>query len=86
MKYKIEFQYKGINDQRPEHVVQDDAIKLEGEFVPIPNVGDTVDYLYGGKELSFQVVSRHFSYLFGCCVFNIVVTDVSDEELAARVG
>src|SRR5437879_5516995 len=86
MKYKVEFQYKEPNGRRPEHAVQDESIKLQGEFVPIPNVGDSVDYLYGGKERYCKVVSRHFSYLQDWCVVNIVVTDISDDEMEARIG
>ena len=85
MKYKVEFQYKEPNARRPEDVVQDEPIKLEGEFVPIPDVGDSVNYLYGGEERDFKVVTRHFSYLKNWCVVNIVVTDLSVEESDARL-
>ena len=85
MKYKVEFQYKEPNARRPEDAVQDEPIKLEGEFVPIPDVGDSVNYLYGGEERDFKVVTRHFSYLKNWCVVNIVVTDLSVEESDARL-
>ncbi len=86
MKYKIEFQYKARGSSRPEDVVQDEAIGFEqGEFVPIPDVGDSVEYKYGGKEEAFKVVSRHFTYVNNWCVVNIVVMDISDDEMASRL-
>jgi hypothetical protein len=86
MKYKIEFQYKGENDERPDDVIQDERIIFEnGEYIPIPNVGDSVEYKYNGTEQDFLVVSRHFSYTMGWCVVNIVVTDISEEEMAKRI-
>ena len=73
------------DDDRPEDVVQDEEIKLEGEFVPIPNVGDSVEYLYDGEERNFKVVSRHFAYQKDWCAVNIVVTDIDDDDLASRL-
>lgn len=86
MKYKIEFQYKTSRSSRPEDAVQDDEILFEGgQFLPIPNVEDSVTYMYGGKPKAFKVLTRHFSYLGDFCVVNIVVTDISKEEFAARL-
>jgi hypothetical protein len=51
VKCKIEFQYKSPKSSRPQEEPQDEPIELrEGEFVPIPNVGDSVGFLYGGKN------------------------------------
>ena len=86
MRYKIEFQYKGSDSSRPEDVVQDEEIFFEkGEFVPIPDVGDSVSYLYGEKVEAFKVISRHFSYQNKWCIVNIVVTDITSDEMAARL-
>ena len=55
MKCKIEFQYKSPKSSRPQEEPQDEPIELrEGEFVPIPNVGDSVGFLYGGKKTGLQ--------------------------------
>ena len=86
MKCKIEFQYKSSNSTRPQEEAQDEPIELEeGEFVPIPNVGDSVGYLYGGKKRDFKVVSRHFTYKRNSCCIHIAVTDISREEMLARL-
>jgi hypothetical protein len=86
VKYKIEFQYKSSNSTRPQEEPQDEPIELEeGEFVPIPNVGDSVGYLYGGKKQDFKVISRHFTYKRNSCCIHVVVTDISREEMLARL-
>ncbi len=85
-KCKISFQYKAPGSSRPEDGEQDEAIKFDsGDFVPIPDVGDSVEYKYDGKEEVFKVLSRHFAYINDWCVVNIVVTDISDEEMASRL-
>jgi hypothetical protein len=86
MKVKVEFQYKNEDSERPEDCVQDDEFFTEsGEFIPIPDVGDSVSYRYGGKGVACKVVSRHFSYVSGWCIVNIVVTDMKPGEMAARL-
>ena len=86
MKYKIEFQYKSPSDSRPYDEVQEDEIVFEsGEFIPIPAVGDSVSYLHDKKMMAYKVVSKHFSYVSSWCVVNIVVTDISDEEMSSRL-
>lgn len=86
MNYKIEFQYKDPESSRPNDYVQDEEILFKnGESIPIPNVGDSVSYLHGEQMTAFKVISRHFSYLNDWCVVNIVVTDISDEEMASRL-
>ena len=53
MKYSIEFQHKSPDWERPEDAAQDEEIFIEGgENVPIPNVGDSVSYMYDGKPSS----------------------------------
>jgi hypothetical protein len=86
MKYKIEFQYKEPGRSRPFDEVQDEQIVFEkGEAIPVPNVGDSVSYLHGDDMRAFKVMSRHFSYMNNLCVVNIVVTDISDEEMGQRL-
>ncbi len=53
--------------------------------VPIPDVGDSVAYNYGGELKEFKVVSRHFAYMMNWCAVTIVVTDISDKEMASRL-
>jgi len=66
--------------------VQDEEIKFDGgEFIPIPDVGDSVAYNYGGELREFKVISRHFAYMMNWCAVTIVVTDISDEEMASRL-
>jgi hypothetical protein len=86
MKYKLEFQYKADGSSRPEDGVQDEQFIFEaGEAIPIPDVGDSVSYLHGEKMMAYEVISRHFSYMSGWCMVNIVVTDISAREMAARL-
>ena len=93
MKTKIEFQYRPLDQSRPLDEVQDNRIEVEGDaMLLIPNVGDAVFYSYGGTGRVFKVESRTFTYfaptnlgsVTWCCV-NIVVTDISEEEIAARL-
>jgi hypothetical protein len=86
VKYKIEFQYKSPESTRPQEQPQDDPIELEeGEFAPIPNVGDSVGYLHDGRKQDFKVISRHFTYQRNSGCIHIVVTDISKEEMLARL-
>ncbi len=93
MKTTISFQYKSPGSKRPDDEVQDDRIEVEGDgTLLIPNVGDAVIYTYGGKNRAFKVESKTFSYMavpspgdVTYCNVNIVVTDISDEEVAARL-
>ena len=86
MKYKFEFQYKSPSGSRPYDEVQDDELVFEGgEFIPIPDVGDSVSYLHGEKMMAYKVISRHFAYVSGWCMVNIVVTDISGEEMSSRL-
>lgn len=86
MKYKIEFQYKAPGSSRPEDAVQDEEIKFDGgQFIPIPSIGDSVAYNSGGQHTAFKVISRHFAYLSDWCAVTIVVTDISNDEMASRL-
>jgi hypothetical protein len=86
MKYKVEYQYKSPNGARPYDEIQDEEIIFEnGEFTPIPSVGDSVSYLHGDKMMAYKVLSRHFAYVTGWCMVNIVVTDISGEDMSARL-
>lgn len=83
--YKIEFRYKAANVSTPGHDAQDEEIEFgNDEYIPIPAVGDSVAYLDKGRMVQYKVVSRHFVYETGSCEVNIVVTDMSKEELVAR--
>ena len=93
MRYKIEFQYRAESQERPFDFVQETHIESEtGEFVPIPNEGDTVTIDFDGGPRSYKVESRHFCYLsepdrseLDLCAVNIVVIDVPPGEMARRL-
>jgi hypothetical protein len=92
MKYKIEFQYlPGKSDRPIDEVQEEDLSSQSGEYVPIPAVGDTVACKLRGRMEAFKVLTRHFTYvqsddpeLSWCCV-NIVVKDVEEGEMRARL-
>lgn len=90
MTYKIEFQHKSEGRLRPSDTSQDqELIFKQGEFIPIPNVGDSVTYSHDNERRSYRVFSRHFSYSYTpaegeLCHINIVVIDLSNEEEAGR--
>ena len=87
MKYKIEFQYRKTGSARPDDYVQEEGIASEeGDYIPIPDVGDSVILrLEGDGNKAYKVLTRNFSYMSGWCMVNIVVTDISDNEMAARL-
>ncbi len=87
MKYSIGFQYKGEHDLRPmDYALNDEEILApDGKIIPIPNVGDSVTLTTGGKVGCYKVITRHFSYYGNDCYINIVVTDIPDNEMAARL-
>lgn len=90
--YKIEFQYMAPGASRPEDAVQEEELVFDDNtFMAIPDVGDTVMCTLSadGNAADFKVLSRHFSYLKDTgsgpwCIVNIVVSDVSPEEMAQR--
>ncbi len=89
MIYKIRFQYKPPGQLMPYDTSQDqELIFKNGEYVPIPDIGDSVSYSFDNERKPFKVLSRHFSYRSASagdeCLINIVVTDISQEEMAAR--
>jgi len=87
VEYLIQFQYKGEGDLRPmDYALNDEEILApDGKTVPIPNVGDSVTLTSGGTPKSYKVVTRHFGYAGNHCYINIVVTDISDKDRAARL-
>ena len=87
MKYKVEFQFKPKSDKRPVDAVQESPrIEFEvGQFIPIPDVGDTVNVDFGDGLNFYKVETRHFSYVSDLCVVTIVVTGVATDEMAARL-
>ena len=87
MQWSLEFHYKSPGSARPEDVVQDQQLVFENEGrIPIPNVGDSVSYLYNDKMVSRKVLTRHFGFYGpGCCVIVVVVTDMTPEEASSRV-
>jgi hypothetical protein len=92
MKYKIEFQYMRDGFSRPVDEVQEEDLGSEtGGYLPIPAVGDTVACKLQGRMRAFKVLTRHFTYVQSddpqlslCCV-NIVVNDVEEGEMRARL-
>ena len=42
-------------------------------------------YAYDQHPVARKVITRHFSFIADWCFVNIVVGDVSDTELAARL-
>ncbi len=86
MKWKLEFQYKHLDADRPDDAVQEEPIESEqGGFIPIPSVGDSVAYQMGNKMVAMKILTRHFTYTNGWCCVNIVVTDISSSEMAGRM-
>lgn len=49
--------------------------------MPLPTPGDSVEI--AGQN--YKVLTRHFSYLEGVCVINIVLSDIAEEEMSARL-
>jgi len=83
MKYSLQYQYKGPEDDRPQDYGQQDRLTIkEGEPFVVPNVGDGVTLMLTkpNKIGAYKVVSRLFSYSDGWCQINIVVTDLEDGE------
>ena len=86
MKYVVQFQYKSPTSLRPEDCGQDEEFVFDDtQSNLIPNVGDSVTYLYGDKPTAFKVLTRHFSYMQGFCCINIVVSDIPSDEMCARL-
>ena len=90
MQYQIHFQYKSPDSSRPDDESASHfpmPLLKQGEFMPIPAPGDSVQLLYAPNEQKWlKVLTRHFDYATeGYCIVNIVVTDISDDEMAARL-
>ena len=88
MPYIIEIQYKPIGKDRPyDERQRDDLTFKQGEFIPIPEVGDTVSYHDGEEDVFRKVLTRHFSYTNvnnDYYYVTLVVTDVDPQEQDAR--
>ena len=85
---EISFFYRAKDESRPEHVVQDNPIS-DDTLLTIPNVGDTVSYMFGGDIVFRKVESRHVMYADTTgskCIWLITVTDVEDEEMLKRLS
>ncbi|MBI3803068.1 MAG: hypothetical protein HY282_04830 [Nitrospirae bacterium] len=88
MTYKIIFQYKPENDSTPHETSQDpELIFKNGEFIPVPNIGDSVSYSFDNTRKVFKVVNRHFSYRLDpnggdFCLINIIVTDIPPDKIS----
>ena len=87
MRYNVEFQYLPPGAAIPTDGVQVEQLAFEDSaFVPLPDVGDTVLLrLTGDDPTSYKVLTRHFLYMNDWCGVNIVVTDVAEAEMAARI-
>ena len=103
MKVSIQFQYQPDENRRPiDGAEHNETIETEGnEFMPIPNVGDTVsyesyEYDYDDKKhliessgrnitVARKVKTRHFTYGEDHVGVNIVVSDVPKGEMAMRL-
>jgi hypothetical protein len=103
MKVSIQFQYMPDETRRPLYASDhnDPFVAEDGQFLPVPDVGDTVsyesyqfDYDSSGKviEDSGRVVmvvrkvrTRHFTFNKHGVWINIVVVDVPKGEMAMRL-
>ena len=88
MKYSLQYQYKGPDDERPQDYGQQNKLTIkEGEPFVVPNVGDSVTLMLSRphKLDAYKVISRLFSYSDGWCHINIVVTDSDDGEYSRLI-
>jgi len=94
----VQFQYMPSDRPRPFDYIQEEPLRFEVPYgtpiatIPIPAVGDTVGVSLetSGTPRDYKVLSRHFDYLHHPEVgleitVNIVVTDVSDDEMLSRL-
>ena len=84
MRYSLTYQYIGPGDARPEDYQQQDDLTINpGEPFVIPNVGDGVTLMLTKADTvgAYKVVSRLFSYAGDWCGINIVVTDMTEDEM-----
>lgn len=89
MNYKLTFQYKSPTSKRPEDYSLGREYLFENGHPPLlPDVGDSIhitDEDAAHMQGEYKVLTRHFHYWNGWCYINIVVTNLSDEEYAARI-
>lgn len=85
MKYTLRFQYRHPDQERPDEdtIQYEEKVLKNGEMPLLPAVGDSVEFLNQG--LLGKVEFRHFRYLEDLCSINIVVTDISPDEMAWRI-
>jgi hypothetical protein len=96
----IQFQYKPSDVLRPFDYGQEEPLSFDVPYgtpiatIPIPAVGDTVRVRLEPpgtpSQQAYKVLTRHFQYFHHPDVgleinVNIVVTDVSDDEMLARL-
>ena len=90
MKYTIQLQYKSDSASRPDNEGQDYSLIFEEEYPPIPNVGDSVQYIYNKQFVDRKVISRNFRYEVNDDInhihVNIVVTDIDPMEMQKRIN
>lgn len=96
---KLNFQYMPKGSDRPLDHFQEELLDIEVPYgapisaLPFPAPGDTVSVSLGGAGIPlecYKVLTRHFTYFYTKQVgleirINIVVADVSDEEMAKRI-
>lgn len=87
MNCTIEFYHKADGSERPYDACQEMQISSNnGNFLPLPNVGDTVYINMFDGHKHFKVLFRNFLYISEAqCKVSIVVGDVSEEEMAGRI-
>lgn len=87
MNYKYEFQYIEPGRNRPnDYVIHEDEFDSHsGKYIPLPNVGDSVFFETDPERKPYKVVTKHFYYGANWCIVNIVVTDMDEEEMSARL-
>jgi hypothetical protein len=103
MKASIQFQYMPDENRRPvdgaDHT--EDIEAGDGQFLAVPDVGDTVsyesyeyDYTPEGRlvessgrriRVARKVKTRHYSYFGDFVSINIVVVDVPKGEMGTRL-
>jgi hypothetical protein len=103
MKVSIQFQYMPDENRRPDDGA-DNTLPIEagdGQFLAVPNVGDTVSYESyeydyasdgqlienSGREIRVarKVKTVHYSYFDDFVAINIVVVDVPKGEMGLRL-
>lgn len=95
MKYSITYQYKpkGFERTTGDYFPIDQELESEkgNEYIPIPNIGDFVQFVAMKSEIEgfenyynrdYKVIYRSFKYLKDICIVIITLTDVEEQEEA----